>query len=543
MFRRLFRLLVVLSVVLVVAVVAVWLLTNTDFGRERSRRFVLGILQGQTHGIVKIDAVHGNLLSGATLTHFTITDSAGHPFLKTDSVSLRYVLSNFLSSKLNFDNVVLYHPDVVVARLPNGPWNYRILWPATPPPAPGDTTPGWGSTVHLTNVTVVDGFVTVRSPWAPREGVSARVRDSLLKAALSASSRLLIAEAPGGYQKIVTLERLNGKVPFIRWADPKYKTRYVQVASMTMDAFPFRPPAAKVRAATGNFEFNDDSLWWKGASGRLPNTALKADGMYNMNSGDMRLSLALSPAAFADFDWLPIKVPRTGGGNLAMSVVWRGAAQDYVMRHADLHTGGAHLTGDLGVVVTDTLVFHDANVRFTGLTTKQIEDVIPGVTFPRQGVLSGRAKFSGTAGRLPLDADVTFATSRGGTSRVIADGVVGFKGIKPVVVSAHDLKVRMAPLQIDIVKILFPTLPIGGTLSGTATLNGSGASQLVITGLDVVHQDGRNISHAVGTASVHTVGRQTMDLDVDARPIALAELTKFAPTLPLKGLANGPVHA
>jgi hypothetical protein len=543
MIRRLFRLLIVLSAVLILAVVGLWIMTNTDFGRERSRRFVLGILQGQTHGIFKIDQLHGNLLSGATLTRVSITDSAGHPFLKADSVSLRYVLSNFLSSKLDFDDVVLYHPEVLVDRLPNGPWNYRILWPATPPPAPGDTSHGWGSTVRLTNVTLINGFVTVRSPWSPREGLSARVRDSLLRATLSTNSRLYVVRAPGGYQKIVTIDRLNGKVPFLRWADPKYKTKYAQVASMSADVFPFRPPAAQVRALVGNFEFNDDSLWWKNASGRLPQTSLKADGVYNLNSGDMRLSLALSPAALADFAWLPIKVPHDGGGTLGMNIVWRGATQDYVMRHADLHTGGAHLTGDLGVTLTDTISYHDANVRFTGLTTKQVEDVIPGIKFPRVGVMAGRAKFSGSLSRMPLDADVTFDAYRRGTSRVIANGVIGFTATKPVVVSARDLKVRMAPLQIDIVKLLFPTLPIAGTLSGTATLNGSGASQLAISNIDVVHQDGRNISHAVGRASVHTVGRQTLDADLDARPLALAEITKFAPTLLLKGLANGPVHA
>ena len=84
---------------------------------------------------MKIDALHGNLLSGATLTRVSITDSAGHPFLKADSISLRYVLRSFVSQKLEFNDVVVYHPDVVVARLPDGPWNYRILWPATKPPA------------------------------------------------------------------------------------------------------------------------------------------------------------------------------------------------------------------------------------------------------------------------------------------------------------------------------------------------------------------------------------------------------------------------
>ena len=75
MVRRLFRLFVVLSVVAILAVIATFIMTNTDFGRERARRFVLGILQGQTHGIVKIETLHGNLLSGATLVK--VNDTGG----------------------------------------------------------------------------------------------------------------------------------------------------------------------------------------------------------------------------------------------------------------------------------------------------------------------------------------------------------------------------------------------------------------------------------------------------------------------------------
>ena len=116
---------------------------------------------------------------------------------------------------------------------------------------------------------------------------------------------------------------------------------------------------------------------------------------------------------------------------------------------------------------------------------------------------------------MAVDADVTFAAYSRGTSRVIADGVVGIEG-KPVVVSARDLHVRVAPLQIDIVKLLFPTLPVGGTLTGTTTLNGSGRGQLVATNVDVTHVDGPNRSRAVGRAAFHTTGRQTMDVDVQA---------------------------
>ncbi|MEP6621315.1 MAG: hypothetical protein ABJE47_18460, partial [bacterium] len=158
--RRLFRLLVVLSAVALLGVITMFMLTNTDVGRERVRRFVVGVLAGQTHGIFKVGSMSGDLLNGSTLVGVSITDSAGHPFFKADSVTLRYALSGFLSNHLDFFDVVVYHPDVHVSRPPNGAWNYRVLWPSTPR-NPADTVPSWGAWVRLTNVTVVGGHVTV----------------------------------------------------------------------------------------------------------------------------------------------------------------------------------------------------------------------------------------------------------------------------------------------------------------------------------------------------------------------------------------------
>ncbi len=541
--RRVYRLLVVLSAILVLAVLAVWILTNTDFGRERVRRLALSSLGGATHGIVKIGAVHGNLLRGATFVGVSITDSAGRPFLRADSLTGRYVVSSLLRKRIYIDDLVLHRPVVVVEKLPGGEWNYRRLWPETKPTGPVDTLPSWGDWVRFTNVTVIEGDVTVRSPWSPRTGLTARVRDSVVKDALSDGSRLKIIAVPGGFQKVIELAKVDATLPFVRIAEPGFRSRLIQVAGLRMLAYPFRPPPAEVKALAGNFEFNDDSLWWKGAAVRLPASNLKGDGMYNIDNGDMRLSLAATPARFADFKWLYQRFPAEGGGNLGLAIQWRGATQDYFVRDADVRSGSAHVLGDVGVTVADTTFFHDANLRFTGVTTKQIAEVDPTLRSPRQGVLAGRAKFSGTLKRLDVDdADVTFAAYGRGTSRVQARGVVGLTGAKKVVI-ARDLRLRILPLQIDIVKLLFPTLPVGGTLSGALTLNGSGATQLVATNLDIVHQDGPNRSHVVGRAGVHTTGKPTLDLDVVAQPVALAELTRFAPALPLKGVATGPVHA
>ena len=543
MLRRLYRLLVVLAVIAVVGVLAVWIFTNTDFGRERVRRFALSALGGATHGVVKIGAVRGNLLTGATFVGVSITDSAGRPFFKADSLSGRYVLRGLIAKRINLDDLVIYRPQVVVEKLPGGEWNYRRLWPVDKPTGPVDTTRGWGDWVKFTNVSVIEGDIVVRSPWRPSEELSPRARDSVVKDALGDGSRLKIIAAPGGYQKVVELSKLHAKLPLVRIADPEFENRLVQAAALRMLAFPFRPPPADVQALAGTFEFNDDSLWWKGVAARLPGSNVKGDGMYSIENGDMRLTLAAAPAAFSDFRWLYQRFPKEGGGNLGLVMEWKGETQDYVVRDADLRTGGAHIRGDIGVTVADTTYFHDANLRFTGVTTRQITELDPDLRSPREGVLSGRAKFEGTPKRLDIDdADVTFRSYGRGTSRVMAGGVVGFSGPK-YVVSARDLRLRVLPLQVDIVKLLFPTLPIGGTLTGNLTLNGSGSTQLVASNLDIVHQDGPNRSRAVGRAAFHTTGTPTIDVDVVARPVALAEISKFAPALPLKGLATGPVRA
>jgi translocation and assembly module TamB len=542
MLQRLARLLVVLLAIVTLALVAVWVVTNTEFGRERVRRFALESLAGSTHGIVRLGAIRGNLLSGATISGVSITDSAGRPFLKADSLSARYSIGSFLGKRIQISDLVIYRPDILIEKLPGDTaWNYRRLWPASAP-TPDDTVPGFGSWIRFDNARIVGGHLTVRSPWSPRAGVTARARDSLVKDALSGDSRLMVIETAGGYQKVIELRELTGRFPLVQLADPSTKVRLIDVAELRMLAMPFRPPAADVRAMAGRFHFNDDSLWWKDARVQMPGSRMRGDGVYVIENGDMRLTATGEPAAFDDFRWLYPHMPKDGGGTAAMLIQWRGSTQDYVMKSGDLRTGGAHIQGDLGVTMSDTIAFHDADLRFTGVTTKLLKEIAPAIRPPREGVLAGRAKFDGSFKRLDLDADVTFAAYNRGTSRVIAEGVLGLAGT-PVVVSANDLRVRMAPLQIDIAKLLFPTLPIGGTLTGTATLNGSGARQLVISPLDIVHQDGPNRSHAVGRVAVHTTGRQTMDVNVQTRPISLAEIAKFAPALPLTGYATGPFRA
>ena len=71
-------LIIVLSLV-AIAATAVFVLTGTDWGRERVRRYAQNALNGMIHGRATIGRLSGNLLTGMTVHDFAITDSAGKP--------------------------------------------------------------------------------------------------------------------------------------------------------------------------------------------------------------------------------------------------------------------------------------------------------------------------------------------------------------------------------------------------------------------------------------------------------------------------------
>src|ERR1700686_408574 len=108
------RLLAGVAVVVLLLVGAVYLITNSDWGRERVRRYVEGLIQSNSHGLVHIGSVTGNLLYGMTLHDVVISDSAHAPFVKADEIWGKYSLGTLRSKKIEFNDVKLVRPIIVI---------------------------------------------------------------------------------------------------------------------------------------------------------------------------------------------------------------------------------------------------------------------------------------------------------------------------------------------------------------------------------------------------------------------------------------------
>ena len=179
----------------------------------------------------------------------------------------------------------------------------------------------------------------------------------------------------------------------------------------------------------------------------MPASKASGDGVYEFTSGDLTMSVHSAPASFADMRWIYPRLPSDGRGSVDLELKWRGSVQDYLVRNADVTVGKAHGSGTIGVTLADTVSIHDANIRFSGVDTRLLEQMMPHFSSPRRGVLSGRVRADGGQHALVLNTDVTFDDQRAGRSRVIAVGEIGL--VDRNVIRARNLRVQMLPVQVD----------------------------------------------------------------------------------------------
>lgn len=530
---------IVLGVLVALAIVAVLVITRTDFGHERVRRLALGILEDRVDGQVQIGSVSGNLLRGVTLHDVVIADSAGAPFIAIDEAHTGYGLRALLEQRVILDDVVLVRPVIVIDKPPDGEWNVARIFPGDTAATESDTSGGgWGDWIVLNDVRIEQGLVIIRSPWEPDSGLAPAVRDSTVAAVLAGAGRSEVVPAVGGWQEVMQFRDIDAVLGEVRLAHPEHESMLIAVDSLVMVGEPFRPPVIEVHALRGEIEFTGDSLWFGDARAQLPGSVITGGGKYVFDPGDMRLDLHGEPVALADLRWLYPRLPSQGSGTLDFVMNRHDDTATYIARDADIVVRDSRLAGDFGLTLADDPVFHDTDLRVTTLDTRLIEQLVPQLDLPLTGTLSGRAALAGPLRAMQVDGDLTLDEARGGRSRVIAVGEVGVGDATGF--RARGLRVEARPVRMSLVRTFVEGLPLDGLVTGMALVNGSSRTQLDAR-TDIVYVEDGERSRVVGDARLRLAGEPWMDIDAQARPLALATVGQFTP-LSLRGVATGPVR-
>ena len=531
---------IVVGAIAVLTIVAVLVLTMTDFGRERARRFTVRTLSEMVHGQVRIGGIGGNLLDGVVLTDFLIADTAGRPFVSADTVMADYHLVAFARQRIQLHSLRLVRPLVIFDKLEDEDWNFESIFPEDTTPDAPDEGPGFGDWVAFNDVEVVDGRFIVRTPWKPDDDSTGAARERTIVNALEGGTRQHVVRARKGYQQVMDFQRIDAVLPRLRLEDPDSSGVAIHVTALSGIAAPFRPPVAEIRDVEGKFYIVRDTLRFDDVRIVLPGSVITGDGRYGIDTEELRLALHGEPAGLADLRWLYPRIPSRGSGTLDFEMVMRDEGpSDYVARNADIRVGTSRVGGDFGLTLTETESrFHDTHLTFSRFDTRLIEQLVPGLDIPRRGTLGGRASLEGAMSAMVVDGDVTFDDVQNGRSRVVARGMLGFDDTG---VRAQNLRMRLAPVQVDLARIFVPDLPIAGVVTGTATLDGSTATRFT-TVADVRHVDRGATSHLTGRGVIAMRGATWMDFDLRARPLSLVTVGRFAPALGLRGSAAGPIR-
>ncbi|CAN5822520.1 hypothetical protein BH20GEM1_BH20GEM1_14480 [soil metagenome] len=529
----------VLLVGLVLAGVVV--LTQTDYGRERVRRLTLSQLASSVNGVVEIGRISGNLLEGVTLTDLSIADTEGRPLLVADTVSVDYSLRSLVSKRIHLARVRLVDPVIVLDRPPGGEWNFTRIFASDTLPA--DTTArGFGSWLRIEGLTVQGGRLVVRDAWSPPDSLRGAARERAIAAALTEENRLHVVATANGYQAIREIRDLDAWLPLLRLADPDSTGIIVEVGSLQGVAYPFRPPAARIRDLSGRFVVSGDSIRLQDVRVELPDSRLSAEGALATRTGNLRARLHAQPIRAGDLRWIDPTLPDSGGGRVDVSIAVNGLRTRVEARDLDLELDGVRLTGYADLTVGDSLTLGPTELVFSGFDTRMTERFAPDVDLPVDGVFDGRLALSGSRGEMDVDAELVFVERGGGRSRVTADGEIEVGGRVGETIRARGLRVRLDPLRVGLIRSFAPNLPVGGTITGTATVNGSPSSMIRIGAAHLVHRDATGTSRLVGRVDVG-FEPQRFDADFALQPVSLSTIGRFAPGAGLYGTASGSLRA
>ncbi|HET6763118.1 MAG TPA: hypothetical protein VFH27_05580, partial [Longimicrobiaceae bacterium] len=387
---------------ILLALVAVALLSSTGWGHQKILGVTLRALGKSVNGKLHVRSVEGNLLRGARLHGVALRDTQGRAFVVADSAYLEYDVRTLLSPRIAIRNLVLYNPDIRVMRMPgDSMWNYEAIFADT---THGPKQEGADRVTTLDRVRLVNARARVEMPWVPTPGLSPRAQRAQIAEALSDTSLLLVHRVPGGMVRTMNFTAMNGRLSAIRFAPGTRAGSFFRIDSLGGQMQIFRGVtrvtnmAGRLSLLPSRMEFDAPTLDMPhshfSAAGTVRFPPQKgADQIYDVTFDGKRV-------AFADLTWLYPRMPRNATGRLLFDMETHPDGVLYRAREAVLDAPGTHVTGSFGMVVGDTVRFTDVNLRANPLRMATIEAMLPS-QLPVVGLHIGSAVVRGSGVRAP----------------------------------------------------------------------------------------------------------------------------------------------
>lgn len=235
-----------------------------------------------------------------------------------------------------------------------------------------------------------------------------------------------------------------------------------------------------------------------------------------------------------------LSMPRHG--RLTGSVEMEGRPEDLQLdadvTFDDYAGGTSRVLAVGGVGAEDNVRFRRLQVRMQPLQLALVRAFVPDL--PLSGTVEGTANLTGTLqDRMDLESDLILRDRESGVSRVTANGGLLFGET----VRLDNLRMRLDPFQLDLLRSDVPDLPRGATASGPLRLHGPIDGPLDIDGDLTIDDPATGISRVAADGGIHfdeTFRFDDMRLRFD--PLSLDLLRWVAPDFPAGATASGPLR-
>lgn len=543
-----------------VVVAVVLAITQTAFGRERVRDFVMVRLKSALgdRGSVYIGTIGGNLFTGVVFDSLELRDDEDSLFVATGPLRVRFDPRDIIDKRLRLSYVELNRPVIHVRRHADRSWNYRHIFPSSPskPSSLAERArrvqeTRFGDLITIDSAVIRDGTLVLTEPWSPPDSLTGARRDSAVKVAL-ASDEHEIRRTSEGLKQTRRWTRLELRSPGARIADPLVPGRLVEVGHLAVVE---SDPPFRFVDARGEVRIMGDSVWFELAHFALPGSAGSARGKVWWGGDDPThydVHVTGDTVSLADVGWIHPGIPRTGGGKLDLAI--RNAKQDlhvleFAISDMDVHSTRSHVSGDMTFGVGGpVLVVKDVALDLEPVDFDLLRS-FNGGPFPVdwQGTLTGH--LSGRGGPINRwqvdDARLAFHDAHvpGAVTEISARG--GLDILFPSLAKFRGLHVDARRVDLRTPRYLFPDFPrLAGTISGMATLD-SIWTDLRFSDADLTHRDGPGLASRFTGSGRVTLEEDAVafDVNLDASPLALTTLARSYPLIKLRGPYAGSIHA
>ena len=537
---------------LLVALGAVAGLTQTERGRAVLRRAALPVLRAAIPGELYVGAIGGNLFTTLTIDSLDLTTPDGTPFLRSGPIRLEYDVRDLLARRIVVRRAELERTMVHLVDYGNDDWNWmRALRRARPTAAAPRTERGFGDFIRVDSAIVREANVAMVEAWRPPDSLRGARRDSAI--AYNLARRDLEVRRDGDrLVKIRRWMRLNAFVGPSRIRHPD--TAGMAFAVRRLDAVENDPPFW-FRNVSASVRLLKDSLWVDSARLHLPRSGGTASGKLVWGSGlPMRWDVRIrgDSVAFSDIAWIDPVLPHVGGGRTELHIrndPRNLRVMEYVITNMDAKALRSRLRGRMTFGVGDTLLrITDVGLDLQPLHTDLLR-WMNAEPFPYdwRGAITGRVDARG--GRVTdfrLDqARLAYADEHvpGAITRGTLQGVLDV--YEPAFAVFKGARLELEQLDLRTPRYVNPLFAeLNGLVSGTTVLDSVWTDVRFSQG-QFVHADGPGDSTRInGRGRVTLLEQSTaFDVDLNAAPMSFTTMARSYPSLPLRGLAVGPIRA